>query len=212
MTPLATQQEALHPFNQAVFVDRDGVLNELHIDPGGRRGEAPRSIRDVHLIAGVTMAIRELQRHGYFVVCVTNQPAAAKREISLAEVQGIHHEIMTRLACADSALDGEYVCYHHPDGTEPSLTQSCCCRKPAPGMLLQAISDLNLDVTRSWMVGDTDGDIAAGQNVGVRTILISNPQSAHKRLSSIKSDLVAANLVEAASKIIAFSDHEVRDR
>jgi D-glycero-D-manno-heptose 1,7-bisphosphate phosphatase len=93
------------------------------------------------------------------------------------------------------------LCFHHPQGTVAELSRPCGCRKPAPGMLLQAAESLAIDLRSSWMVGDTDADLAAGIAAGCRTLLVLNPHSAHKRLRGLRADLTASTLGEGATEI-----------
>ena len=99
-------------------------------------------------------------------------------------------------------LDGSRLCPHHPDGTVAEFSGPCPCRKPAPGMLLDGARDLGLDLEASWMLGDTDRDVQAGQAAGARTVLIGYPASAHKRLGAVSPDLRAGELTDAVSQVI----------
>ena len=94
------------------------------------------------------------------------------------------------------------LCYHHPAGTVPELTRRCDCRKPAPGMLIAAAEELPIDLSASWMVGDSDDDVAAGTAAGCRTVLIENPASAHRRVVGAAPDGRAPDLTAAAHLII----------
>ena len=100
------------------------------------------------------------------------------------------------------AFDRFSVCFHHPEGVVPELARACTCRKPAPGMLTDAARELGLDLDRSWLVGDTDTDVAAGAAAGIRTILIENPASAHKRERPSAADVSARDLTAAADAIL----------
>ena len=91
-------------------------------------------------------------------------------------------------------LDGWYTCPHHPDSVVPELSGPCDCRKPAPGMLLQAARELDLALADSWIVGDTDADVEAGRRAGTQTVLIPHPGSAHRRTGAAVADLQAADL------------------
>jgi D-glycero-D-manno-heptose 1,7-bisphosphate phosphatase len=166
---------------RAVFLDRDGVLNKLVPDPRSGLPESPLRAEDITLIDGVPDALSALRGAGYLLVGVSNQPAAAKGVTSVEELQSVQARLVELLARAGVAFDRFALCFHHPEGSVPELTKTCGCRKPAPGLLTDALRDLSLDPEASWMIGDTDSDIAAGEAAGVRTILIANPASAHKR-------------------------------
>ena len=185
----------------AVFLDRDGVVNELVFDPRSGRSESPLRPEDVRLLPGVSEATRRLRQAGYVLVGVTNQPAAAKGVLTVAELVSVHARVVSLLADDGVVFDDWRLCLHHPDGTVPGLTQVCTCRKPAPGMLLAAAGELDLDLVGSWMVGDTDRDVEAGRAARCRTVLIEQSASAHKRSGSASPDRRAANLAQAAAII-----------
>jgi D-glycero-D-manno-heptose 1,7-bisphosphate phosphatase len=166
---------------RAVFLDRDGVLNNLVPDPASGFPESPLRAEDMSLIDGVPEALSALRGAGYLLVGVSNQPAAAKDVTSVEELQRVQARLLELLEGDGVTFDRFALCFHHPEGSVPELTMTCDCRKPAPGLLTDALRELSLDREASWMVGDTDSDIAAGKAAGVRTILIANPASAHKR-------------------------------
>lgn len=184
---------------RAAFIDRDGVVNRLVPDPMTGRSESPLSIDAVELVPGAARAIARLRRLGWIVVCVTNQPAAAKGRISVADVMDVHGRVAALLVDEGAAWDGSRVCLHHPEGVVPALMQECQCRKPKPGMLIEAAHEYDVDLSSSWMIGDTDADVEAGRAAGVRTVLVTNPESGHKRSGAMTADLVVRDLEHAAS-------------
>lgn len=186
----------------AVFLDRDGVLNELVADPLAGTPESPLDVEDVRLIDGAATAARMLTQAGFALICVSNQPAAAKGRVPVARLRAVHERVTDLLARQGVRLDASRLCLHHPDGVIPELSGQCACRKPAPGMLLDAASALGLDLQASWMVGDTDGDIAAGRAAGCRTLLIEHMGSVHKRLHGSEADLTAVDLASGATRLI----------
>ncbi len=185
----------------AAFLDRDGVLNELVPDPEKGVAESPLRVEDVRLVPGAAAAARRLARAGHTLVCVSNQPAAAKGEASIAQLLEVHGRVIELLAGEGVTLDASRLCLHHTQGVVPELSKPCTCRKPAPGMLLDAAAALGLDLANSWMVGDTDADIAAGRAAGCRTLLIHHPGSVHKRLRAAHPDVDAADLVQAVDRM-----------
>lgn len=187
----------------AVFLDRDGVLNELVPDPDGAGSESPLRVSDVRLMLGAAAAVVALRAAGYALICVTNQPAAAKEKASLAELEAIQCRVRELLAAAGARLDAWRMCVHHPEGTAEGLSGPCDCRKPAPGMLLDAANQLELELSESWMIGDTDADVAAGRAAGCRTVLVENPASAHKRAGHTSGDLRARDVGDAAAQLLA---------
>jgi MurNAc alpha-1-phosphate uridylyltransferase len=187
----------------AVFLDRDGVLNEGAPDPVSGELESPLRVEDVRLLPGAAAAARALAEAGYALVCVTNQPAAAKGKATVAQLQAVHAQVLELLAREGVRLDASELCFHHPEGTVAPWAGPCACRKPAPGMLLAAAAELDLDLEASWMVGDTDTDVAAGGAAGCHTALVEYPGSAHKRAGAADPDLRAPDLAGAATQILA---------
>lgn len=143
----------------AVFLDRDGTLN-VEVNYLRRAG-------DLELVAGAGPALAALKQRGYMLIGVTNQAGIARGLLDETVLGAIHERLQELLAAGGARLDAIYFCPHHPEFTGP-----CCCRKPLPGMLLQAAAELELDLERSWMVGDTAADIAAGHAAGCRSILV----------------------------------------
>lgn len=176
------------------FLDRDGVLNELVTDPVSGAAESPLNVEDVRLIPGAVAAATCLARAGFALVCVSNQPAAAKGRVSVAQLYAVHARVTELLAREGVTLAASRLCLHHEQGVIPALSGQCSCRKPAPGMLLEAAAALDLDLMSSWMVGDTDADVVAGKAAGCRTLLIRHPGSVHKRLRRVEPDMTADSL------------------
>lgn len=158
----------LHKKQKAVFVDRDGTINKYV--------GFLRNINDFELLPGVSAAIKRLNKLGYLVIVVTNQPVIARGEVTVSELNEIHNKMETLLGNDGAYVDAIYYCPHHPDsgyeGEIKALKIKCDCRKPQPGMLLQAMKDYNIDLSQSWMAGDGENDIGAGKNAGCRTVLI----------------------------------------
>jgi histidinol-phosphate phosphatase family protein len=189
----------------AIFLDRDGVMNELRPDPTTGLLEGPLSVADVNLTDDVVDAIKRLRLGGYFLVGVTNQPAAAKGTISLAEQNAIHSRVTALLNANDASLDDWRICPHHPDGVIAELTMDCDCRKPRPGMLVDAAREHNLDLGLSWIIGDSDSDIEAGIAAGTRTVLIGT-KNTHKRQHPERASIQVGTLTEAVDRILALSN------
>jgi len=186
----------------AVFVDRDGVLNELVPNPSTGVPESPLSVAQVRLLAGSARALSRLAQSGYALVCVSNQPAAAKAEASCGQLRAVHRRVIGLLEREGARIHCSRLCMHHPDGLVAGLARSCACRKPAPGMLLEAAEAFSLDLRASWMIGDTDADVLAGAAAGCKTILIEHAGSAHKRAGLAMPDLRARDLADAAALLL----------
>ena len=184
----------LHNKQKAVFLDRDGVINKYV--------GFLRNIDDFELLDGVSKAIRKINESGYLAIVVTNQPVIARGEVSFADLTEIHNKMETLLGEDGAYLDAIYFCPHHPDkgfdGEIPELKFDCDCRKPKPGMLIKAAKKFNIDLTKSWMVGDSDSDIMAGKNAGCSTVLIGESDE----------NMCASNLLEAVDYIIGRKDYK----
>jgi D-glycero-D-manno-heptose 1,7-bisphosphate phosphatase len=183
----------------AVFLDRDGLINELVEDPISGLPESPSRPEDVQLARDAVDALRTLRRLGVPLIVISNQPNAAKGKNTLDELQGVHEAVVRLLDEVGLAIDDYRYCYHHPDGTDPELGRACPCRKPEPGLILEAAD--GLDLTRSWVVGDSDVDIEAGRRAGCRTILVEVPGSAHRRKGNVKPDYRVRTFREAGDII-----------
>jgi D-glycero-D-manno-heptose 1,7-bisphosphate phosphatase len=186
----------------AVFLDRDGVLNELVRDPVSGVPESPLRVADVRLVEGAAAALVALQRAGFILVCVSNQPAAAKGKVLIPQLYAVHARVLELLSQHGVRLAAWRLCLHHPAGAVPALSGACDCRKPAPGMLLDLAGALRLELHTAWMVGDTDADVGAGMAAGCRTALIDYPGSAHKRAGRAPADVRAPSFTAAVERIL----------
>ena len=167
------QAKNLHNKQKAIFLDRDGVINK-HIG-------FLRHIDDFELIEGVSDAIRLINQSGYLAIVVTNQPVIARGEVTWDELHEIHRKMETLLGKEGAYIDGLYICPHHPDkgfeGERIEYKFDCDCRKPKPGLLLQAAKDFNIDLSLSYMIGDNSTDVEAGRNAGCQdSILVATNQ------------------------------------
>ena len=175
----------------AVFLDRDGTLIE-HV-------HYLSNPTDVHLLPGAAEALAQLRRAGFLCVLITNQSAIGRGMISESRLHEIHAEMNRQLAERGTALDGIYYCPDVPSGDDRTVVENPN-RKPGPGMLLQAASDLGLDLAGSWMVGDLISDVLAGLNAGCRSILVSSGQIA---LSSAEVQVATTRYLKAPDLTIA---------
>jgi histidinol-phosphate phosphatase family protein len=157
----------------------------------------------VALIPGAAGALRRLAAGGWLLVGVSNQPAAAKGTARPEQLSEVQARVLELLATDGARLDGFRICPHHPDGIVPGLAGPCDCRKPAPGMLIDAAREMDIDLERSWMIGDTDSDVLAGAAAGCRTVLIEQEGSAHKRTGTTHPDAVMPDLQAAAALLLA---------
>lgn len=181
------------------------MLNALVLNPATGRHESPYRAEDVTLTAGAVEALRLLRTLDVPLAVVSNQPSAAKGTATLGALAAVHEEVARRLATAGVAPDEYRYCFHHPDGNDPVLGRACACRKPEPGLILEAAEALGLDeaaLGRSWLIGDSDVDVVAGHRAGCRTVLVEDPRSAHRR-HGVEADARAADVLEAARIVTA---------
>jgi D-glycero-D-manno-heptose 1,7-bisphosphate phosphatase len=184
----------------AVFLDRDGTLSE-------ERGFIDR-LELLEIFPWTSDAIRLLNRAGFAVVVVTNQSAIGRGIIDLPFLQTVHDTFDRHLAQSGARIDRYYYCPHHPDARLPEYRQACRCRKPGPGMIEQATSELGLDPSQSFMVGDRLIDVACGHAAGVRSLLVRSGHSAHGGEAPPglrEPDAILNNVMEAVGWILRSS-------
>lgn len=157
---------------KAIFLDRDGTINKYV--------GFLRAIDDFELVPSITDAIKKINASGYLAIVVTNQPVIARGEVTWNELEEIHNKMETELGNNGAYLDAIYFCPHHPhkgyDGEVVELKIDCDCRKPKPGMLLKAAKDFNIDLSKSWMIGDGENDVKAGIAAGCKTVFIRDSE------------------------------------
>lgn len=174
---------------KAFFLDRDGTINQ-HIgflkDP-----------EDLELVEGASEAITRINDSGYLAIIITNQPIIARGEVTEEGLEIIHNKLETLLGSKHAYLDAIYYCPHHPDGgfkgERAELKIDCKCRKPKPGLILKAAKDFNIDLSKSFMIGDSSNDIIAGSAAGCKTCLISK----NSKSKGLSPDYISKNLLEA---------------
>jgi len=179
--------------NRAVFLDRDGTINE----------DVPycSSPDDLRLIPGAADGIKLLNKHGFKVIIVTNQSGIARGYFTEEVLTSIHDKLRRELAAHEAYVDAIYYCGHHPDN-------GCDCRKPKPKMVFQAASDFNLDLSQSYVIGDSQMDIEMGITAGCKTILVGQERTNKKSNSSlVKPDYITPDVIKAAHLIIAETDN-----
>jgi D,D-heptose 1,7-bisphosphate phosphatase len=166
----------------AVFLDRDGVIS--------KEVDLLYSIEQLELIEGASEAIKYINEKGYLAIVVTNQPVIARNLCTLEELNHIHAKLETLLGEKHAYLNAIYFCPHHPDAGYPEERKEykikCECRKPAPGMLLKAVKDWNIDTSNSIMIGDRESDVLAGKNAGVKTSILIEQNKSNALLNALK--------------------------
>ncbi len=185
--------------NKAVFLDRDGTVNE---EVGYLR-----DLEKLALIPGAASAIRRLNEAGFTVVLVTNQSGVARGYFPETLVHEAHVRLESMLKQDGARIDAVYYCPHHPTAGNSHYTRDCDCRKPRTGLLDRAVKDLGIDIAHSYMVGDKWSDVELGQRAGTSAVLVqsgfSHDDPGNKRPAHVKDpDFVARTLSEAADWII----------
>jgi D-glycero-D-manno-heptose 1,7-bisphosphate phosphatase len=180
-----------------VFVDRDGVINEMVPSPEGP--DSPRSVDEFKLLPGVGGAIRRLNALDLQVVLVSNQPGAAKGKYPASNLDAMTELMKSSLEKDQAFLNGIYYCMHHPEAVVAGYREVCECRKPKPGLLRQAASEMNLTLAGSYMVGDQPKDMTAGKTVGCTTVFVD--PGGFREVPG-EADYVCTDLVAAAHLIV----------
>jgi D-glycero-D-manno-heptose 1,7-bisphosphate phosphatase len=181
---------------KAIFLDKDGTLIE----------DVPYNcdVSLIRLMPNASQGLRRLQAAGYALIVVSNQPGVARGFFSTEALNHVETTLRALLADEGVRLDGFYYCPHHPDGCIAAYATACDCRKPFPGLLMQAASDYAVELQASWMIGDILHDVEAGRRAGCRTILIDNGHETEWRLGVRRCPhAMAADLAAAADTILA---------
>jgi D-glycero-D-manno-heptose 1,7-bisphosphate phosphatase len=178
---------------RAVFLDRDGTINEDHGYVYSRD--------ELVWIPGAIDAIARLKKTGASVIVVTNLGGIGHGYYTVADVRALHRHMAQTLAQGGATVDGWYYCPFHPDAVIDRYRREAECRKPAPGMIMEAAAKHAIDLTRSYLVGDKVSDIEAGRRASVRTVLVRTGYGAEHE-STAKSDIAADTIVEAVERII----------
>lgn len=182
------------PLRPAVFLDKDGTLIEdvpYNVDP-----------RQIRLMPGAREGLVALARAGYVLTVVSNQSGVARGYFQEAALENVWRELRRLLAEFEVLVEGFYYCPHHPQGAVKEYGIACSCRKPEPGMVLRAARELNLDLSRSWLIGDILNDVEAGRRAGCRTILLENGQETEWVPGSLRTPHFRARDLEEAARII----------
>jgi D-glycero-D-manno-heptose 1,7-bisphosphate phosphatase len=179
---------------KAVFLDRDGVINHK-----AQEGDYIRTWDEIRFLPGAVSAVVSLNRAGFKVFVVTNQRGIATRKVRMRDLLKIHARIQHVFSLAGGVISQIYYCPHN-------TSENCGCRKPRPGMLKRAAREHNLDLSASWMVGDSLTDVKAGENAGCRSVLLGS----HSRDLSMLSQavLVAESLESAVPLILGLDERE----
>jgi D-glycero-D-manno-heptose 1,7-bisphosphate phosphatase len=190
--------------NRAVFLDRDGVINELIHYPEQGIIDSPFTASQFKLIPGIGEVISKLHELGFKIIIISNQPGIAKGYFTQETFEEIREKMKDELAKQGAFVDKEYYCFHHPKARLAQLRIDCECRKPKTGLLLQAAKDMGINLSESWVVGDGLTDVTAGKNAGCRTILLGKMKCELCLLmdeEGARPDFIIPNLFEIAKLI-----------
>jgi len=187
----------------AVFLDRDGVLNSLVLNPASGRMESPLTPADLSLVDGVIPALHRLQSAGYPLILVSNQPNYALGKSSLDILGAIHNKLETELIFAGIRFTRFCYCLHHPKGVVPGYSGLCVCRKPSPWFLYRARDDFGFTLAECWMIGDQPSDTQCGRSAGVRTIRLDSGPVAPARAFSPAADYLVWTLADAVEIVLS---------
>ncbi|MGH9475943.1 MAG: D-glycero-alpha-D-manno-heptose-1,7-bisphosphate 7-phosphatase [Terriglobales bacterium] len=181
----------------AIFFDRDGTLNE-EVGYAGRP-------EDFHIYPWAAAAVRAVNEAGWAAVLVTNQAGVARGYFSEAAVRELHQLLTQQLATAGAHLDAIYHCPHHPEGVVPGFGGACECRKPEPGMVRRAQRELDLDLARSWVIGDRQHDVGLAHAVGGRAVLVRTGYGEREleEHPGLRPDFIADDALAACRWILA---------
>lgn len=175
---------------RAIFLDRDGTIN--------REVDVLRRLSQLKILPGVAKAIKQINKLGYLVIIVTNQPVIARGWLTEKGVERIHDVLVKRLARSGAKINAIYYCPHHPNANLKKYRKNCSCRKPKPGMILKAMKKFGISRQGSFMIGDHAWDIMAGKAAGLKTILVkSSTRNKDPRFAHVKPDYVVRNLPKA---------------
>ena len=167
---------------KAIFLDRDGTINKMV-------GFITKP-EQFELIDGAAEAIKTINKSGYLAIVITNQPVIARGDCTFEELQAVHEKMETELGKEGAFIDAIYVCPHHTDkgfpGERPVYKCDCDCRKPKPGLLLQASKKFNINLSESYMIGDSDRDMKAGKNAGIKKTILIETNKEFALIDSLK--------------------------
>jgi D-glycero-D-manno-heptose 1,7-bisphosphate phosphatase len=180
---------------KAVFLDRDGVLNK---DPP----HYAHRLDQLELIPRSGTAVKILNEHEYLVIIISNQSGVARGYYTEKDVALFNNALLMKIQECGGEVDAIYYCPHHPDAKTERYRLTCNCRKPEPGMLLQAAKEHNIDLQKSYVIGDKWSDVEAGKNAGCQTILVLTGHGTDESLKIKDNCLVTSDLYEAVSKYI----------
>jgi len=189
---------------RAVFLDRDGIINELVYYPEHGVVDSPFTLEQFRLTPFAVAAVNRFHELGFKVILISNQPGMAKGHFDETTFEAISAKMRDSLRKGGAYLDGEYYCFHHPNGIREPYSIVCDCRKPKPGSILRAAKDHNINLVESFFVGDGITDVKAGHDAGCRAVLVASSNGLLLQLlaeQASKPDFLVRTLEEAVKAI-----------
>ena len=191
-------KEDLSNKQKAIFLDRDGTIN--------RYVGLVKSAEQLGLEECAAEAIKLINQSGYLAIVITNQPVIARGDCSIEELNEIHNKLETLLGEKGAYLDAIYYCPHHPDGGYPGERKEykvkCNCRKPETGLIDKAVERFNIDISESYMIGDTTRDVMTGVNAGLHTILLHTGEAGNDGKYDVRAEHEAENLLDTVQTVM----------
>ena len=189
----------MHNFTKAIFLDRDGVINELIFYPEEGTADSPNKVEQFRVNKRVGEALREFKKLGFLLIIISNQPGIAKGKYDTDEFEKIQHKMEKELE-PYAILDKQYYCLHHPEAKVNKYRKKCDCRKPNTKLVFDAKDEFNINLDESFIIGDGTVDMELAKNVTCRSIFIGNINSTTSKIfkeKNIEPNYIAHSLFEA---------------
>ena len=187
--------------NQAIFLDRDGVINYNIFNDATGEWESPHRPEDFKLFPWAIKSLKNLQDLELQLFLISNQPSFAKGKASFENITAIHEKLHTILTDNKIYFSDYFYCYHHPKGIVPELSIKCECRKPGTFFIKKAAKEHSLNLKTCWIIGDRDSDTLCGRNAGLRTIQLIDSNSSRQGTTDCRPDFKANDLRDAVDII-----------
>lgn len=188
---------------KAAFYDRDGIIIKMVYDLEQGLIETAKTPFQITLVPGIVQLLKHTTSLGYKNIIISNQAGIGIKKISKKNFDAVREEMTERLKKKGADIDAQYYCFHHPFASIAKYKKACDCRKPQPGLLFQAAKEHNIDLAKSWMIGDSVYDVLAGTTAGCRTILLGYIHETEyfrileEKLNGKKPNYLIRKLVEA---------------
>lgn len=188
--------------NKAVFFDRDGVIIKMFYDLENGLIESVKTPSQIELVYGIVDLLKHTAPLGYKNIIISNQPDIGLKKVNEKNFNLINKSLIEKLNAEGASIDSQYYCLHHTFALVEKYKKNCDCRKPKPGLFFQAAKEHNIDLAKSWMIGDGLNDIIAGHKAGCRTILLANIAESEylrileEKLNGLKPDFLVKKLNE----------------